>query len=54
MKPIYWRVTLKSGLHVSGMFTDLKTLRGSNKRLLRKYPDFQEIESRFEGGFRNA
>ena len=47
-RPIYWRVTLESGLHVSGTFDDLKTLRGATKRLYRKYPDWREIETHFD------
>lgn len=58
--PIFWRVVLDNddrSKDVYGKFTDLKTFRGANRRLMRKYPSWQQIESRaypFHGATPNA
>lgn len=46
VRPIYWRVTFP-GQTVTGVFHDLKTLRGASKRLVRQFPSWGEIEVRF-------
>ena len=48
---IYWRVTtMQNGepVRAGGAFDDLKTLKGATKRLLRRFPKWQEIEARYE------
>ena len=47
-RPIYWRVT-DGATHTmySGVYRDLKTLRGASKRVRKAFPLWREIEVRF-------
>lgn len=44
---IYWTAKLRSGLRVSGTYSDLKSLRGANKRTYRDHPDAYEWSAGF-------
>lgn len=42
-RPIYWQVGKDSGV-----FTDLKTLKGATNRLMRRIPDWKEIVVQYD------